>query len=206
MNILRTVLSYAYMLACVFLPCIVYQAIQYRKWDHQGKLSKTNLAWRFVFILYLCLVMRAVGMSSIWDIGKDGPVIQWDTINLIPFQSIGERTQILNIILFMPLGFLMPLIWQKSRAFWGTVLAGFLFSLSIEIGQLFNHRTTDIDDLFMNVLGTVVGFGVWFLFDKIFKTKPREAGIFPDAAPHYLVLTVVSSFLLCTWRIFRIFR
>ena len=205
MSILRPALSYAYMLACVFIPCIVYQAIQYRKWDHQGKMSKGNLAWRFVFILYLCLVMRAVGMSSVWDIGQDGPVFQWDKINLIPFQAIGERTQMLNIILFMPLGFLLPFIWQKNRAFFRTVLAGFLLSLSIEVGQLFNHRMTDIDDLFMNVLGTVLGFGLWYLLNRIFKVKPKEAGIFPDAASHYLALTVVSSFLLCTWRIFRLF-
>lgn len=37
---------------------------------------------------------------------------------------------------------------------------------------MFNFRATDVDDLMMNTLGTVIGFGIYYiLFVKIFKNK-----------------------------------
>ena len=37
---------------------------------------------------------------------------------------------------------------------------------------MFNFRATDLDDLMMNTLGTVIGFGIYYLlFVKIFKNK-----------------------------------
>ena len=37
---------------------------------------------------------------------------------------------------------------------------------------MFNFRATDVDDLMMNTLGTVIGFGIYYiLFVKIFKKK-----------------------------------
>lgn len=157
--------------------------------------------WRYILIFYLFMVMDVVGIGSIWDIAAYGLDINWDQINLIPFQSNGVMTYMLNIILFMPMGFLLPLIWGKYRTISLTVLTGFLFSLSIELGQLFNHRLTDIDDIFMNVLGTVIGFGIWYLFNKWFKTKPKEANVFPDKPLLYLALTVLGTILLNNWRL-----
>lgn len=52
-----------------------------------------------------------------------------------------------------------------------------IFSLIIEISQLFNFRTTDINDLMMNTLGTAVGYGLYsMLFYRIsfFKTDDSQ--------------------------------
>ena len=46
-------------------------------------------------------------------------------MNLIPFSSEGAMTYILNIIMFMPLGFLLPLIWENFRNAKKVVLMGF---------------------------------------------------------------------------------
>lgn len=67
-------------------------------------------------------------------------------------------THILNIIMFMPLGFLLPLIWKSFRNGVGVLVTGVGFSLAIEIAQLFNRRLTDVDDLIMNTMGTLIGF------------------------------------------------
>lgn len=83
-----------------------------------------------------------------------------DEINLIPFRWIteGVRQYIENILLFIPLGFMLPYIWEKYEMLWKTSLSGIIFSLIIEFGQLFNRRITDIDDLLMNTLGTFIGW------------------------------------------------
>lgn len=44
---------------------------------------------------------------------------------------------------------------------WKVLLFCLAFSLIIEIMQLFNHRATDVDDLLMNTIGGVVGYGIY---------------------------------------------
>lgn len=75
-----------------------------------------------------------------------------------------------NIVLFIPVGVLVPVAtdWKKM---WKTVVAGISFSLFIEIIQLTTSRGCfDLDDVLLNGLGTVIGFGLysaaWKLFTK----------------------------------------
>jgi glycopeptide antibiotics resistance protein len=73
-----------------------------------------------------------------------------------------------NIILFVPLGFTLPLKWThltKSKV----VLIGCLSSIMIELIQLFiPNRCTDIDDVILNTLGTFIGY---LLLSKIKANK-----------------------------------
>jgi len=196
---LITLLTYLYPMVCIFAPCIAYQLILYKKSSKIEKVRKGNLAWRYVLILYIFLVLDIVGIGTMWEIGKYDSVIRLDEIHLLPFQSEGLFTYVTNVILFMPLGFLLPLLWEKYRALQKTIAAGFLFSLSIEIGQLFSRRQTDIDDLLMNVLGTILGFCIWLLLGKLFKTKPRTLNAYKDDPLMYICLSVFGTFLLYNW-------
>ena len=77
-----------------------------------------------------------------------------------------------NIFLFLPFGIFLPLISKKFRSFGKVFLFGLLFSLSIETLQLVSrqfgvYRAADIDDVILNVFGTVCGF----LFLKLFYTN-----------------------------------
>lgn len=62
-----------------------------------------------------------------------------------------------NICLFVPIGFCVPLLWNKS-SLPKTLLVGFLISLFIELCQLPQARGTDIDDLWINTLGAMIGY------------------------------------------------
>ena len=78
---------------------------------------------------------------------------------------------ILNIFLFIQFVFLIPLICKKMRSLHLTALAGFSFSILIEISQLLNNRRTDIDDLIMNTLGAIIGFLIYKSFKKLMPTR-----------------------------------
>jgi len=65
-----------------------------------------------------------------------------------------------NICLFVPIGFCVPLLWHK-QSFRKTILVGLLISLFIELCQLPQARGTDIDDLWINTLGTVCGYWLY---------------------------------------------
>lgn len=65
----------------------------------------------------------------------------------------------LNILLFVPFGFLMPHLFRRFRSAFVTAAAGFLFSVSIETVQYFAQRGfTETDDILHNTLGACIGY------------------------------------------------
>jgi len=82
-----------------------------------------------------------------------------------------------NILLFLPLGILLPLLSVNLNSFWKIFLVAFFFSSSIEVLQWFSrqvgiYRSVDIDDVILNVMGSVVGFLILKLIYK--KTNGRS--------------------------------
>ncbi len=76
-----------------------------------------------------------------------------------------------NVILFIPMGVLFPLLFFKVRFFLLTLLLGFVLSLFIETAQyLFAARIFDIDDILLNVTGALIGH-VLFSMVRFFKNK-----------------------------------
>ena len=66
---------------------------------------------------------------------------------------------LLNIALFVPLGFLLPLLARPFRKWYAALGAGFGVSLLIELTQLLTARgMCDVDDLFTNTLGAMLGW------------------------------------------------
>lgn len=80
-----------------------------------------------------------------------------------------------NIILFVPFGVLFPAVtdWKKM---WRTVVAGVGFSLIIETVQLITSRGCfDFDDVLLNCLGTVIGFGIFQAAKRLFTKNDLNA-------------------------------
>lgn len=71
-----------------------------------------------------------------------------------------------NIVLFMPLGFLLRWVAGQRFTLSAVLLTGLLASMSIEIIQWIErrygiYRSVDIDDVILNTTGTLLG---WWLF------------------------------------------
>ena len=117
--------------------------------------AKRKWGWMVLLTLYLNAMYIVIGVPGV-------QYICWDpTLNLIPFQDCSARNMegmVLNAIMFAPLGFLLPAYFERYRHWGRTLAAGFLTSLTVELIQLFTFRATDVDDLIMNTLGTLVGF------------------------------------------------
>lgn len=196
---MNNLISTLYPLLCVMLPCFLYILLRRRK---PGVcLTGPHFMWVLVFLLYLYMVLETTGIGTIWDIGKYGRIISADKINLIPFTDITGLSQFLNIFMFMPLGFLLPLIWKEFRSPLKVLLAGAGYSFGIEFCQLFNSRVTDIDDLFMNTLGALCGYLIWVLFVCLFHPKGgrKEISLSGKEAAAYLILSMAGEFFLFNW-------
>ena len=76
---------------------------------------------------------------------------------------------VMNVVLFFPLGILIPVAWPRFRKFGWMLLAGAGFSLFIETVQLIGRvGIFETDDLLFNTLGAILGFLFYKLFVKIF--------------------------------------
>ena len=73
-----------------------------------------------------------------------------------------------NIIMFIPFGVLLPILFRKFRSGWAYILTGFICSCSIEILQ---HITQtgylQLDDVVTNRTGTLLGWLAWKVNRKI---------------------------------------
>lgn len=68
----------------------------------------------------------------------------------------------LNVLLFMPLGYLLPVSITRFDRWWQVLLIGFLFSLLIETVQLITRLGWfDASDLLHNTLGVLIGYWIY---------------------------------------------
>ena len=98
------------------------------------------------------------------------------TVNLIPLRTIEGYMRELaspfyrravinifgNILTFVPLGFFMPLLWEKLRKLFPFILAALTVIVAIELIQLVTALgCCDVDDLLLNLPGMLFGYLVW---------------------------------------------
>jgi glycopeptide antibiotics resistance protein len=95
----------------------------------------------------------------------------WAQMNMVPFRGLfdgyqGRMQAVLNVVLGVPLGVLLPLVGVTSAP---RVLGlGLLFTFSIEGLQLVEnwaydrqYRTVDANDVMLNWLGVLLGYAVY---------------------------------------------
>ena len=83
-------------------------------------------------------------------------LLDYDSIRDVIWNVVG------NAVMFIPSGIVLPIIYRQLNSFWKVVAAGAFLSLCTEILQLpFPSRASDIDDLILNTLGVVVGYGIY---------------------------------------------
>jgi glycopeptide antibiotics resistance protein len=70
-----------------------------------------------------------------------------------------------NVALFLPVGFLLPLLAPRLDRLWRTVGVGFALSSAIELSQVAfpGVRRADVNDVLANTFGTAIGFLAWRL-------------------------------------------
>ena len=188
-----------YVTVCFILPNAVFQLLNRKKLIAQAHPGR-HLVWTWIYWIYCAAVLHLTGIGTIWDLIAYGGVP--GNIHWIPFSEPATIPNILNMIMMMPFGFLLPLIWQNWRGFGKVVLAGFGFSLLIEVLQLFNTRLSDVDDLIMNSLGAAAGYLIWILYNRLFCVRGDKTASLAIRAEAvlYLLLGTLGIFLLYNWR------
>lgn len=163
---------------CTVLYVAIYE-IWYRKIRGGTKvIPKRKLLWGAVFVCYLVVVLGATMLSR-----GDGMVtdriqppfysykLAWNHFAMREWRNI-----ILNILMFVPFGFLLPAGMKKCRKFWVTYLAGLTFTIIIEGTQLVTQRGIfEIDDIIDNFWGAMIGYGIYEIVQFLVLVFRRKA-------------------------------
>lgn len=141
-----------------------------------------------LLLVYICIVVvarftffpfsKVNGQIQplVFDLSKAFP----PRINLVPVVHLMDypemRKAMLNLIgnttMFIPLGIVWPSVFPQLDCHKKVIAAGVGASLCIEILQLpFFDRVSDIDDLILNSLGFLVGYGIYMLVKKLRRGK-----------------------------------
>ncbi len=145
-----------------------------------SKSGKRKPLPRLLFLVY-CALMLWLLFGQRWG-QSSGLAAAHLNINLIPFKTITQYISLLsnetyrthavinlfgNVLVFIPLGYLLPRIWQSFRSFFRTVLMVTLLVVLVELLQYVTGLgSCDIDDLILNLLGTVFGYLIWKIKNK----------------------------------------
>lgn len=147
----------------------------------------------FIFALYSIAVFSVVGIPTVGTFKVDFG------FNLIPLIDIVNspleyiKNTILNIILFIPMGFLVPAIWKNYRSIKTMFFMGLALSVCIEILQIFTFRLTDIDDLITNTAGIVIGY---YISKRLSFKLPIRLGDNKEDVLRYEPLVILVAMLL----------
>lgn len=153
------------------------------------------------YYLYVILtnIVGVPNLSEFMRLARLGEPFFDPNLNLIPLHGGIRLDFILNIFLFIPLGFLCPLISKRYQCAKNILLLGGGLSLAIEIAQLFTlYRATDIDDLLTNVAGALIGYGCFKLLRKMARmpcdtAEPRGMQVMPAAMAATAFITAFFS-------------
>lgn len=156
-------------IAVCMLPMLAFQILLW----YTTKQSRPSLHHELTLLLFSFAIITILTITGISPMSGFHLDIRWQEANFTPFHGIGQMLNngfwgIVvnlggNIALFFPFGFLLPLLWPKNGLI-RTVLQGMLLSAVIEGLQLFLLRSTDIDDLLLNTMGTLLGYIAYRIF------------------------------------------
>lgn len=150
----------------VLIYCIVYtKNIRFK--NKKERFFSTALFLSAVAIVDITIFPIAYNLEAIQHIKESHTF----SVNLVPFLNLFNAIRygyqrvllemFLNIVLFIPFGYFVRKTLKYSIL--KTIIAGLIFTISIELFQLatfyfgFNVRIFDIDDVILNVLGSALG-------------------------------------------------
>lgn len=184
---------YTQHLICGYIPMILLLLAYFFVLFSKGKKHLfTHSLFTFGVCFYLLGILTVTG---IWQIYSFSP-----TFVLIPFVDMlgGLRDTFLNIILFIPLGFILPMIYTRFRDIIVTVVTGLLVSLSVEVIQMFGCGITDINDLITNMLGSFLGYCAYLFLYNIIPDRWKKMFLVEKIRGDYefYFLWVLSLFIM----------
>lgn len=144
--------------------------------QHSGKVTKAAKLVFFIYVLFLVYILFFISSR----------LTTYNNINLIPFATIDRYFRFFeyftftnwflnifgNIIIFIPFGFLLPVVVTYFNRFWKLLSITLIVTMSVETLQYVTKvGELDIDDVILNTLGSIMGYILYKIIVKIFTKR-----------------------------------
>lgn len=163
------------MLILFCIALVSYKFIYKKIFNGKKEASLYKLILFVVLVGYLFLVFAMTGLSRADNFSNNIINLNFLSSYLDIWYSWSLTSLlllILNILMLAPLGFLLPFISKKFDSLRNILIVAFTFTIFIELFQLITHRGIfELDDLFHNTIGAMIGYFIAKLFLEIKHTK-----------------------------------
>ncbi len=144
------------------IPFMIILQIVFRRY----KLPKRHQFGLYLYVLVICFILMSSDTPSLYQLNF------FPSFNFIPFKGFIDNSShyIQSFIIYIPLGLLLPTLWKQFQPLKKTFFYILLFSLLIEISQIFclaNTAVTDVTDIIMNISGAMIGYCVFLLIKNL---------------------------------------
>ena len=156
MDIYQTVIShYPHWSKIELIAVVIVMIISFiilERFYKKDKINKIQMFFCILFIIYLLHVYGSTVFSRLPSKRICKLEVFWS------WKEILNSMNILNIIMLLPLGIFLSLVYGKKIDWKVGLLIGFCISFSIELMQLVLCRGMfDVDDIIHNSLGFLIG-------------------------------------------------
>lgn len=148
--------------------------------------------YQLIFLAYITVVaklalFRAPILHTFDNVGMETVMNKISSANFVPLHTIKMYMNfpsaywaiinlVGNVVVFIPLGFLLPMVFKKLKGFTRTFFASLFAILIIEFGQLFTGLGQfDVDDILLNIIGASIGYFVCYIIKSIIKINQPSA-------------------------------
>lgn len=148
--------------------------MEYKSKKHKYILEAGLLIY-LVLLFYLVFLCKAFGRDN-------AEIIRYQSVNWQPFNTIKHYIRIIpyvdiniiltnllgNIVVFIPLGYLLPSLSMFFRNWLKIIIVSCILSMVIEVTQGYLQiGVLDVDDVILNVLGGLSGYIIFILLKHI---------------------------------------
>lgn len=176
----RVYLWFDWVLIALLLTILLFSAAQMLQSTEAEREIRARIAKNTsiaAFVLYVLLLTQLLFFSRTSRFFSD-----WETywnysmVNYIPLGTILRYIRAIgkgiipmtafvnlfgNLLLFVPMGLLLPILFSKLKTFWRFFLVVLAAALLIELAQLgLRCGSCDVDDLLLNLVGAIAAFFV----------------------------------------------
>jgi len=143
---------------------------------------------KWLFTVYILIVLAVTLFPISYEVHLFAPPFKPAAVNLVPFRTIAQTFSVLsitsfsfifrlqnvagyiggNLLLLMPLGFLLPQLFKRARTALRCFSSALVISCCIEAVQfvegsfgLISYHLVSIDNVILNVAGAFIGFFAW---------------------------------------------
>ena len=172
-------IAFIFNLLMIMLVALPVYLLIYRPWREASARAWVKTAFLMFMLGLLVLTLQGQYRSP----SAMATYVAWrlesgEEINLVPFHTIAGLFEdfsaedflvnvVGNIVMFMPWGFGLVLLWKRKQRFLSVILHSRALPVFIESWQLFIGRWVDVDDIILNFAGGCLGAALYFVLRRL---------------------------------------